>query len=38
MAYDLATVTNSGNQLLASVVPDHSSLTTIVEHDSIPVG
>ena len=26
MAYDLATVTNSGNQLLASVVPDKSSL------------
>ena len=26
MAYDLATVTNSGNQLLASVVSDHSSL------------
>ena len=26
MAYDLATVTNSGNQLLASVVNDHSSL------------
>ena len=26
MAYDLATVTNSGNQLLASVVHDHSSL------------
>ena len=26
MAYDLATVTNSGNQLLASVVSDPSSL------------
>ena len=26
MAYDLATVTNSGNQLLAIIVSDHSSL------------
>ena len=26
MAYDLATVTNSGNQLLASVVSERSSL------------